>query len=91
MSAKHTALLSLDAIRALAPPPPADAWSAGLLDRASQRLAVLHAVLVEHLTTGTEVIPDHARRRLAAEALQLDRVLRQIDALVQEARPEPSV
>jgi hypothetical protein len=94
MAAKHPDVIGTDALYALSsPPPPAnidpEVWGASLLHRASQRLAVLHVVLVEHLVSGSDTIPAHARQRLAAEAVHLDRVLRKIDALIQEARPEP--
>ncbi len=95
MSANRTQSLSPSAIAALSSAPPAntdpEVWGAGLLNHASQRLAVLHAILVEHLARSSDAIPAHARRRLAAEAAQLDRVLRKIDALIQEARPEPDL
>ncbi|MEZ4267151.1 MAG: hypothetical protein R3F39_12305 [Myxococcota bacterium] len=91
MSTTRIAGLITDTTVPVSPAPrdPSDAetWAVALLDRAGQRLALLHTVLVEHLGSDAGEIPAHARKRLAAEALHLDGVLRQIDALVQEARP----
>ncbi|MCB9727284.1 MAG: hypothetical protein H6744_00555 [Deltaproteobacteria bacterium] len=64
-------------------------WGPDQLDSVGQRLAVLHAVLVEHVDAQGVGIPAHARRRLSAEAARLDRLMETIDTLISEARHDP--